>query len=270
MHYNKLILKPYNNEACYKAYCNLVANPKDPDAVGEAVESSIPVLGIVLKSVFRFLRADSPDYDDILSYVPYSLYLYLISDTFYLKFYNNEESHFAWLFGVFRFEILNSLKASSRGRYQGPEAGEVIRRNAIPGYYLNYLPSSIDLAILAKQIPVLVMKEVEKKIRFREGSDYRVCMTALQSFVEGQILPWYLLDQIVPHSRVCFLVDHVKIHIRSVLLAHREEFENLTSLIGEELRTYSDDSAQDFVSGGSVFLGSEEMTVEDLVDLGSD
>jgi hypothetical protein len=232
--YETLIHREYDNAKCHSVYASLLEKPKDPDLVVQALEESLPVLGRVLGTCFRSVKPSTIMYEEILERVPYALYVYLTSDTFYNKFYLREDSHLGYLWGLFRHEVLNALAAFRRSI-----PSRVPVYIGYPDYYSEFLPAAVEIGIFLEQLPSTVSRDAEQMIRFRESPDYEICLTALEAIVWGKPIPWFTLRSLAPDyllPRVEFLVEHARVLVRKVVFQYRREFEELQLQLNEEVQ----------------------------------
>lgn len=256
--YDVLIHGAYSNERCYEAFFKLKSSPKDPDLIVEAIESALPVLGKVLRNRFRKIRPYSQMYDEILERVPHAFYMLLISDSFYEKFYLNKSNHFAYLWAMFRYEILNALNAFRRAHRWG------YGYDAAAHFRVANLPAALEMTIYAGQFRSAVLTDAKKAIRFLEEPAYTVCLTALEALVAGKPIPWYVIKELAEDSCLSeleFLVDHARVLVRRAVLCRRKEFEQLQSQLSYEF-TLVRDSVRESVPHTELNDVSDEMPPE--------
>lgn len=227
MSYERMIHGKYDNELCHSTFLSLLDHPRENDLLLQAMETALPVLGRVLGTKFRSITPGTQTYEEVIDAVPFSFFLYLSSDNFYRRRdrWTNKESHFQYLWGIFRYEIINTLQ-----QYRRAVPTDIPTHVTFPDYYLSLLPSSVDLAILLEQLPEVVLKDVEAYIRFRDDPDYGICLCVLESLILGNPIPWYTIKKAAPEydsAKVKFLVDHVKVLFRQILLKYRPEIEKM-------------------------------------------
>ena len=236
--YETLIHREYNNAKCHNTYASLLKKPRDPDLVVQAMEVSLPILGRVLGTCFRKIKPSTIMYEEVLERVPYALYSYLVSDTFYNKFYLQEDSHLGYLWGLFRHEVLNALSAFRRS-----VPSRVPAYMGYPDYYSEFLPAAVELGIFLGQLPSTVTRDAEQLIRFRESPEYEICLSALEAIVAGKPIPWFTIRSLAPDYRlpqIEFLVEHARVLVRKVVLQYRSEFEQLQAQLSEEVQVVKD------------------------------
>jgi hypothetical protein len=270
--YENVLHREYFNSKCHNTYKELLSKPRDSDLLAKAIEESLPVLGRVLGTSFRKIQSHTIMYEEILERVPFALYQYLISDTFYTKFYPKEESHMGFLWGLFRHEVLNALTAFRRS-----VPSRLPSYMGYPDYYSEFLPAAVEMGIFLTQLPQTIADDAEELIRFREDLDYAICLTVLEAIVQGKPIPWFTLRNIAPDyrlARIEFLVSHVRVLIRKVVLRYRVEFEQLQLQLSEEVQTVKDSirASVDHTelnddSDDSVSYGFFENVAEDSYDL---
>lgn len=224
--YEELMRADYNKSATTQAFRELVKKPKDRDLIGRAFELSMPVLGVLMKSKFKIVRPGTEEYDEILSSVPAAFFMYMNTDRFYDRYYDDEDSLFSFLFGLFRFEILNALKKTRKN----------VARMESDGKY-GYTPmsscmsrtqSTVEHRLYLRQFGSLILKNVLDKNRF-SGTDKLLVETILPLLLAGKHVPYSILSQDpgIKRDRASFFVDYIRVLIRSALMDEKERVGDL-------------------------------------------
>ncbi len=233
--YESLIRKTFDKDKCSEDFSRLRSDPRNSEYIGAVVESALPVLGCLLSTQFRrILRPGTEEYDEIISAVPASFFEYLNSDKFYEKYYDDPNTIFSFLYGMFRYEILNTLKKLRK--HQDIDS-KMVNNFSVTSYFnLEASASYMEYRLFANELPEFIISATLKKIRFTEN-DRTICETILNSLVNSNGIPWYLISEVynISKQEIRFFVDHVVICIREVLRENREMFDHVPHVMYVEL-----------------------------------
>jgi len=243
--YEELIRRKYNNDICVDAFRKLIEHPKDPDAISLAIETALPVLGCVLNSNFKRVQPGTEEYEEILSSVPFSLYMYLCSDRFYSRFYNSSDSHFSFLFGIFRFEVLNTLKKTRRFSLD-----HISSDSEYSSFGLESMSGFTEFKVLFNELPDDFFGKVESKVRF-SGDEREIVLLIIRNFKEQRCPPVSVISQWwkLGKKQIEFLINYVCTIIRFTLFEMKTEMLGLPNIINSE-KDFHDRNLQDVFANG--------------------
>lgn len=253
--YEEMMKLRYNKNKCVEAFRELVKNPRGENEVIRVLEVSLPVLGCVLNSQFKRLQPGTEEYDEIISSVPCSFYQYLMTNRFYERFYDNPDSQFSYLFGLFRYEVLNILKKirkHNKFEMDTPNS-PVMAMNLDSSYH------AVEYKIFFKQLGKYMFTEFEKSLRFSDIEN-DICRTIAQNFIFNNVsfVPMSLLVQMRGElkvgsdyeSKFKFFGDFTKCRLMMIILDNKDMIDMLPSIIDVETMYSSDHTVQDvFLEG---------------------
>lgn len=232
--YGAMMRRQYDNVHCSSLFKQLLENPKDQDLISQIIEASLPVLACVLNTNFRRVKPGSEEYEEILSSVPISFYMYLMNDKFYGKYYHSEESHFAFLFGIFRYEVLNVLKKVRRfqkNEYDVPNSPALVM-NLSSSY------AAIEHKLILRELPKYLYDEVRKHFRFTDEENL-ICETIANCLVlenrvgKANLIPISTLTQVydIEKSRIDFFINFVKTIVYMKLFDYKKYVDSIPAVM---------------------------------------
>lgn len=250
--YEAMMRKPYNNELCTKLFRELMTKPKDDEIITEILEASLPVLGRVLQSNFRRIQPGTEEYEEVVSSVPLSFYLYLTNDKFYEKYYPSTESHFSFLYGIFRYEILNVLKRVKRFQRSDMD----MPHSPVMAMNLSTAPVAIEYNTLLKELPNFLYEEIKKRLRFTNEENL-ICETIAYCMILGpefdgtSIVPRALLNQVyeIGYEKVEFFEHYVRSNIYIILFNYKKQIDLMPSIIDGAINTAEYSVQEIFMEG---------------------
>lgn len=232
--YEMMMRRQYDNELCTQLFRELMKKPKDDKIISDIIEASLPVLSRVLQSNFRRIQLGTEEYDEVLSSVPVSFYMYLISDKFYEKYYSQSESHFSFLYGIFRYEILNVLKRVKRFQRSDME----LPHSPVMAMNLSTAPVAIEYNTLLKELPQYIYDEICKRFRFTEEENLicetiAYCTILSPEFDGTSIVPRILIHQVydIEEERMAFFEDYVRSNIYIMLFDYKNQIDIMPSVL---------------------------------------
>lgn len=236
--YDSMMRKQYDNLYCSSLFKQLLEKPKDSDLISKIIEASLPVLACVLNTNFKRIKPGSEEYDEIVSSVPVSFYLYLTNDKFYTKYYHSEESHFSFLFGIFRYEVLNVLKRVRRfqkNEFDLPSA-PTLAINLSSSY------AAMEHKIILRELPQYLYDEVKSRLRFSDEENL-ICDTIASCLIldnrigSTNLVPVATLTQVydIEMSRIEFFVNFVKTIVYMKLFDYKQYVDTIPSVMDVSL-----------------------------------
>lgn len=225
MKYEELIRRSYNNKACVDAFRDLAASPGNREFTGRAIETALPVLGVVLSMHFRRLKPGCEEYDEIISSVPARLFLHIIKDRFYQEYYEEPASQFSYLFTYFYYEILNVLKKCKRLASLHHD----VPCTSFLAFNFEAASTSTECRVHVSELPRHIKDTVIKRIRFC-GDERDLCVFLVESLVDGKGIPAVILRQRWGVRDPEFFSSYIRVLIRSVLLEMKPDIDRIPSV----------------------------------------
>lgn len=246
--YEQLIAGPYNSEECLSSFKTLLEDPTNEEKILKAWEHAMPILGCVLNSQFSWMSQGTELYDEALSSGAIKLWNLLRSEKFHSRYYVNDDTHFAFLFGICRLEIITVLN-------------KLRRHSDVPPFTtqssLDSSPTSILFKIYAKELPQQVLEYVDEHIRF-DGSEKRLCMFIAERLVGDHEIPTPVIRKQWGTKHLAFYQDYVRVLIRSALWEFKQQFHMMRSASDDAYDNLLANSLQDVFGEGMHVDGSVE------------
>lgn len=216
--YDYYLALPYDNIACTQAYAELLTDPDNPDRVTKAWELSMPVLGCVLKSKFKWLQPGMEAYDEAVSSVAIKLYNVLSSKKFRERYYIDIKTHFSLLFGICRLEAITALNKVRK--YHADLPVFITQSN------LDSSPGSIHYKLYLNDLPNLILQTVASNCRFT-GERKDLCLFIAEQLIEGTGIPVVTIRKKWGTKDLPFFIDYSRALVREALLEHKEDFRSM-------------------------------------------
>lgn len=228
--YQKLALGSFDNKKCVESILKLKSDPTNEKLLEETIALCLPVVGRVLHLQFRWLRPGMEVYDDAPSMAAIKLYTFFTSEKFRTKdYYYFEQTIFAFLYNIFRHEIVNSLRKVTRAT---KDYSSTLTKTTL---------DDVEYAIFASQLPQEVLRIVKEKIRF-SGEDREQCELIASSLIDGTGVPLAFIKTRWGSKGTKFFSQYVRVLIRSALLQVREQANAFPSL-SSDISSLLDNSA---------------------------